>query len=218
MRPIISIHIPKASGSSISAAFAEAVGDGFSTLYTVDPVDPCSPEYIDPVRYQASKLDSIAPAKVVHGHFSPRHFERVKEAHRFAILREPVDNLISIYFYWRSTYKAGIRAHCLYEYAMKNELSLTEFAQLPLLQRLYSSTYFGGVDMETFDMVGRYDERSAYINELSKVSGLLLKADIHENKTETSVERENTLADSRLIARIRGLLSDDIKFYEKYAC
>ncbi|MFU8865990.1 MAG: hypothetical protein ACNA7O_18935 [Rhodobacterales bacterium] len=214
--PVISIHVPKASGSSISLGLSNHFGEGFTTLYNLDPVDPCSAEYIDPIRYNAAKPASIEPFKAIHGHFSPRHFDRIEKARRIAMLREPVDNLISIYFFWRKYFEAGNKGHALYEYAMSQNLTLLEFAQLPNLRFLYSRSYFGNFDMSKFDVIGSYDSRVEYFEKVSELCGCRIDGSIHANKTPTSEERQLLSADSKLMLSLRTLLSDDIRFFEAH--
>jgi hypothetical protein len=46
---IISVHAPKAGGTSISSALSNAFGPEFAMDYSEDPADPRSPRNIDPI-------------------------------------------------------------------------------------------------------------------------------------------------------------------------
>jgi len=133
------------------------------------------------------------------------------------MLREPVENLISIYYYWKSVFDTQYMSHAVFEFARKQRLSLLEVAEIPCMRRLMSSTYFGGYDMGKFDLIGTYDNRTAFIGGVSNLIGVPLSAQIQENITPPSEERDNVLADGKVIGILRRLLQDDIRFYEKCA-
>jgi hypothetical protein len=215
---LISVHFPKASGSSIRLALQKVYGDKLMVQYSFDPVDPGNPEYIDPIGYAKSRPSSLLSCKAVHGHFSPRHFDRIENAKRIVMLREPVDNLISIYFYWQSIFADGFAGgHSLYHYATQNKLSVLETAQLPLMRCLMSRSYFGDFDMGRFDVIGTYDRREHYFQQVMDLTGLEIESSGHHNKTPPSEARGNVLADTRLMAQLRDTLIEDIRFFEKYA-
>ena len=132
------------------------------------------------------------------------------------MLREPVDNLISVYYYWKHLISTGYRAHALFEFVKDQRLSLLETAEIPSLRRLTSGTYFGGYDMRRFDVIGTHDNRAAFINAVSSLIGVPLSADIRENVTPSSEERDNVRADAKVIAKLRDLLQDDIRFFDEY--
>jgi len=133
------------------------------------------------------------------------------------MLREPVENLISIYYFWQHLISIGQGGHALFEHVKNQRLSLLEVAEIPRMRRLMSSSYFGGYDMRRFDVVGTHDNRTAFVEAVSHLIGVPLSADIRVNVTSPSQERENVLADAKLIAKLRNLLQDDIRFYEACA-
>ena len=68
--------------------------------------------------------------------------------------------------------------------------------------------------MGRFDVIGTHNNRTAFVEAVSKLIGVPLSADIRENVTPPSEERDNILADAKVIAKLRDLLQDDIRFYE----
>src|SRR5262249_37714095 len=101
---VISVHFPKAAGSSLHQSFIAAYGNDAVYIDNIDdPADPCSLYNLDPdaCGCKAQKNSSILGARVIHGHFHPSKYEFVKHAKRITFLRHPVDNLISIYYYWK---------------------------------------------------------------------------------------------------------------------
>jgi hypothetical protein len=217
-RPLISVHFPKASGSSfrlaLEAAFGQAAVLG---SYDCDPLDPANPMWIDRERFLRDRPRDLKPFAAVHGHLPIVKYELLPSAYRVVLLREPVDNLISIYYYWKHLISTGYRAHALFEFVKDQRLSLLEVAEMPSMRCLMSSSYFGGYDMGRFDVIGTHDNRIAFVEAVSKLIGVPLSAHIRENVTPRSEERGNVLADSKVIAKLRDLLQDDIRFYEACA-
>ena len=84
------------------------------------------------------------------------------------MLREPVENLISIYYFWKSFFDASFTSHAVFDFVKRQRLSLLEVAEIPCMRRLMSSTYFGGYDMGRFDVIGTYGNRTAFVDAVSK--------------------------------------------------
>lgn len=214
-RPLISVHFPKASGSSFRVALEAAFGQpAVLGSYDCDPLDPANPMWIDRERFLRHRPRDLKSFAAVHGHLPIVKYELLPSAYRVVLLREPVDNLISIYYYWKHLISNGHRAHALFEFVKDQRLSLLEVAEMPSMRRLMSSSYFGGYDMGRFDVIGIHDNRTAFVEAVSKLIGVPLSAHIRENVTPPSEERDNILADAKVMAKLRDLLQDDIRFYE----
>jgi hypothetical protein len=214
-RPLISVHFPKASGSSFRIALERALGrEAVLGSYDCDPIDPANPMWIDPDWFLRRRPRDVKPFAVVHGHIPIVKYGLLPSAHRVVMLREPVENLISIYYYWKSLFATEFTSHAVFEFVKNQRLSLLEMAEIPSLRRLMSRTYFGGYDMGRFDVIGTYDNRIAFVEAVSKLIGVPLAAHIRENVTPPSEERDNILADAKVNATLRNLLQDDIRFYE----
>jgi hypothetical protein len=149
-------------------------------------------------------------ARAVHGHFRPHRYDCFKEAFRLTFLREPVDNLISIYCYWKSCPEHGNHVHSRF---LAEQPSIFEFATYGGLQTLASETYFGGYDMGRFDFIGFHETRAQDLPELASLLGLPLGEDVHENRTSGN-ERQELASNPQIIAHLKTCLSKDINFYE----
>jgi hypothetical protein len=216
-RPLISVHFPKAGGVSFLSALNEAFGaDKVLKTYDCDPVDPSNPWWIHPTWFRHNRPSTVKPYMAVHGHFPIQKYDLVSPAVRVVMLREPVENLISIYYYWKSLFDSPAEGHGIYAFVKKQRLSLLEMAQIPVLRRLMSVTFFGDFDMRRFDVIGAHERRSEFIDEVSKVVGIPLSTAHRENVTPPSEERGNVLSDTIMITKLRYLLQDDIRFYETY--
>jgi hypothetical protein len=217
-RPLISVHFPKASGSAFRLALEAAFGQpAVLGSYDCDPVDPANPMWICPDWFLRNRPRDVKPYTAVHGHLPISKYDLIPSAYRVVMLREPVENLISIYYYWKSVFDIQFTSHAVFEFVRKQRLSLLGVAEIPCMRRLMSNTYFGGYDMAKFDVIGTYDNRTAFIGAVSNLIGVPLSANIRENVTPPSDERDNVLADAKMKARLRHLLEDDIRFYETWS-
>ena len=209
---IISVHAPKAGGTSISSALSNAFGPEFATDYSEDPADPRSPRNIDPDVYFSRRRVLPEGIRCLHGHFHPAQFD-LTGVFLFTLLRHPLENIVSIYFYWKELPSQGQPLH---DYFLSRELSIFEMANLPLLRRLYSQTYFGAFEMSRFDLIGRHDMRDEALGELGSATGVEIDTSLRVNVTSPSAEREALLADAAQMRRLSDILADDIRFYERY--
>jgi hypothetical protein len=127
-------------------------------------------------------------------------------------LRHPVDNLITIYYFW----KTCSEGHCLFNYFRDNQLSVLELASIPSIRYLFSKTYFGGIDMGSFDFIGFTENYSKDLNALSRLLYIPL-VEVKDNINEYP-DYEFTVSaiksDLVLMSKLRDRLIDDIRFYE----
>lgn len=214
--PIISVHTPKAAGSTFLQQLRSAFGESSLLLdYGDDPADLCSRWCIEPDSAHLDPITTIAPYRVVHGHFHPAKYNAIDEAFRVTFLRHPIDNVMSIFRFW-SVHPPGMWDSVLFRYFKENKLSVQRLAMLPAIRFLYSRTYFGSFDMRRFDFIGDYSD---YPRELQRLGGLLgvdfdpklrlnVTPDIHEDNLHLATSDSSDLSD---------ILAEDIIFYERYA-
>lgn len=211
---LFSVHVAKAGGTALRDAFRNAFGEGFLADYADDPANPLSPRNLDPGRHLAARCQAPQEVRCVHGHFHPAKYAIGPDDYLFTLLREPVDNLLSIYFFWKTLPRSASPLHC---YFLDNDLSLTETARLPTLRWLFSRTYFGGFDMARFNLVGRHEARAEALSRLSADIGVTIGRSGRVNETPPSPERDAAAGDTRLRSLLGNILSDDIRFYEAHA-
>jgi hypothetical protein len=211
---IISVHFPKAAGSSLAAAFQSHFGNGFLQVYDSDPLDPLHVRNLAPHLYPLAPSQIPEGTRVIHGHFHLNKYKNIKKAHRITFLREPIENLISIYYYWKNL---DTKAHAVYQLFKETSPDIFEFAEFAGLKRLMSQVYFGDVAMDAFNFVGFYDRRAGDLARLSNQLGISLDSQIHANRT-SDVERESRdaiMSDRKAIERLRRSLADDCAFYDR---
>lgn len=214
---IISVHFPKAGGTSLKKSLINAFGPEHVYLdYKDDPKDPICQYNLDPERacQRAAILAAQPEIQVIHGHFHPGKYGLVKGARWITFLRHPLDNLFSIYFYWKTI--PGL-AHALYNYFKFQNLTLLDMSRLPVIRYLMSRTYFGGVDMDSFEFIGFQE------NYLADLRSLALRLSIpfdenHENLnvySNYSAEVQAIRSDQRMLEQLSENLAADIDFYER---
>jgi hypothetical protein len=200
MERIVYVHFPKAGGSSLQVQFMKFLGDKVVLDYDHHPHDPAGMETAD---FPDGKT-------LVMGHFRAQRYASAN-AFWMTFLRHPVDNLISIYFFWKVLPETpGLHARFLRE-----QPSILEFAMYPGFKALMSETYFGGFDMNRFDFIGFYENRDSDIPRLAKALNLPLEAAVHENRTRESGERLEVESDLSVQRKLTDLLAEDIAFYER---
>jgi hypothetical protein len=123
-------------------------------------------------------------------------------------LRGPVENLISIYFFWRAYQEPTNAVHAQF---LRECPSILEFAKYPVFSKPMSETYFGGFDMRRFNFIGFHENRDIDISRLAVEIGLPLVPEVHENKTPESAKRREVETDPSVRKRLTDLLSSRLE-------
>jgi hypothetical protein len=208
-KTLISVHFPKAAGTSLLVSLKEALGHHALLLdYDDNPADPACRFHVDPPGFRRERRTSVSQWAAVHGHFHPEKYALVPADTRWLVtlLREPVDNLLSIYRFWRQLPSQG---NAIHDYFLKHDLSPVELAELPMIGRLMTETYFGRWDMARFDLVGDYADYSAYVAALGRLLGVPLRV-----RSENLSPRQEIGPEVR--DRLKQLLAPEIEFYERW--
>ena len=200
----VSVHFPKAGGSSLKVQLESGLGSGLLQDYEHHPLGPHGMEEVDELPPQY---------KMVHGHFRASRYAKLKNRFLFTFLRNPVDNLISIYFFWREFPPTDFYWHLKF---LKEKPTILEFARYAPYQRLMSETYFDGFDMNRFDFIGFHETRRDDYLKLASLIDLPLSGDVHVNKTENGSEERAAITQSnKTMGELADLLGDDLDFYHR---
>jgi hypothetical protein len=221
---LIFVHTPKSGGTSIRAAVTEFFShDLVLADYGDRPNDPVSPMNIDPQgfvdRCRQQNALTLANKAAVIGHFWIAKYEGVSADVRATILREPIGRAISQFFFW----PAQNTNNALHQYVISNHLTFIEFARIPRVNSLYTSIYFRNVDMAQFDFIGTSDRLSQdWTQTLARIGIVPALPRGELNRTidlvaEYDIRRSEILNDHRMMAQLRDLFADDLRFYERYA-
>lgn len=210
---LVSVHFPKAGGTATADLLLRHFGSTLLLDYADDPAEPASRRNLDPHGFAQRRAPIPEGVVAVHGHFHPAKYQALDDAVWVTVLRHPVDTLMSIYWFW-SSYESDSPLH---RYFRAERLDVLQLARLPLLQRLMSSTYFGGVDMSRFSVIGRHEDRQRSLQSIAALLGADLGLDEVRNRTPDQEGLQGMLADGILRRRLQDLLVEDVRFYEKWA-
>ena len=213
---IISVHTPKTAGTTFLQNLFVVFGESNVLLdYGDDPANPSSRWCLDPYSLILDPVTTVAPYKVIHGHFHPSKYNSIEQAFRITFLRHPVDNLISIFRFW-SLSPPEISKSSLFSYFKDNKLSVQRFAMLPAIRFLYSRTYFGGFDMSQFDFIGDYKDYSMELLRLGGILGVDFNPKLRLNVT-SEIQNDNSHLSIGDLGELFKILAEDIAFYERHA-
>jgi hypothetical protein len=221
---LIFVHIPKSGGTSIRAAVTEFFSpDLVLADYGDRPNDPISPMNLDPYGFiercrEQNELTLAGKAAVV-GHFWIAKYEGVAADVRATILRDPITRAISQFFFW----PVQNTNNPLHQYVISNRLTFIQFARIPRVNSLYTSIYFRDIDMAQFDFIGTYERLSQdWIATLDHLGVAPTRTHRELNRTtdlvaEYNAGRSEILNNHRMMAQLRDIFADDLRFYERYA-
>ncbi len=197
------VHFPKAGGTSLHTQLSEKFAGRIVADYDHDPLGG------NEAWTETSLPDHIAG---VYGHLHPARYVRWSNF-LFTMLRDPVENLISIYYFWKDYPSVG---HPVHDRFLSEKPGLVEFATGFPLRNLMSEAYFGGFDMGRFDFIGFHEEREKSFRTLSDAMGVELDGGFHANRTNPAYdgERDEIRSNAALRPLLRDTLRADLTFYE----
>lgn len=201
---LLYIHFPKAGGSSIRSQLMEHFAEKAFADYDHDPIGGN-----DVITKAVPPHDT----ECVFGHLHPGRYADWADR-MFTILREPVENLLSIYFFWLDF---PVSENPIHKKFVTEKPSVLEFAEHYPIRYLMTRHYFRNFDMNRFDFIGFNDLRTESLEKISLLAENELKASVHINKTgeQHRQSRQEIMAHKKVLSDLRSFLKNDIEFYEK---
>lgn len=197
---LISVHFAKSGGTSLWAGLNNLYGDA---IFSDREHDPCnSSQRSNPAR----KLPKSVRA--VHGHIRPDLYPLAPETKLITFLREPGERLLSSYYFWLTLPPCGSPEHDAF---LVDRPDVFEYAEQ--VAGTAVSAYFGGFDMERFDLIGFHDRRVDHLACLSEMLGAYICPGPALNVTPFSRERHEIEKNSAKMRRVREILKLDMEFY-----
>lgn len=212
---LVSVHFPKAAGTSFRTVLQRAFGEDAVLLdYKDNPADPCSRFSLDPDSVSGSVTD-LGAFQVAHGHFHVSKYDRLRDALCVTFLREPIENLFSIYFFWKGLERQG---YCTHDYFLDNRLGILQMARMTVNRWLMTRTFFGGVDMNRFDYIGDHATFTEDLGRLSRLLGRPLDTSVRVNVSDYQpyqAEYDELRSDLKVLAALQDIVAEDLRFYER---
>jgi hypothetical protein len=205
---ILFVHIPKTAGISIYRGIERAYG-----------MDKCIrfAQLTERDKYRAMSDEEVAHYDLLSGHFPFSIFAEkdISQFRAVALVRDPVDRLLSEYFYVR-----GWPEHPMHE--QYSALSLDEFLAYKASDQRKNPQcwYFSEkgtfesareVIRKHFDLVGTYAALEAFWSQLK----LLAKAEFGELPVENTTSSRLPLGevDTRIKQAVEAMVPEDVKLY-----
>ena len=188
MNKIISIHIPKTGGTTFKNLLKNEF-ENIKVLGTRPLFARCSKERINLIDVNNIK------EKVIHGHIIMNQLSYQKTNFYLTWLRDPVERVISHYYYWKN--KPDTNIHPI-EYRIKYEnLSLVDFSNISCMQNIQS--YFIGEDIKLFNFVGLIEYYKESIELLGKKLSIDFQYDSNTRHRVNLNKKEVSQIEKRII-------------------
>lgn len=207
---LISLHIPKTAGTSFRNILKEVYGEKGVVRFDINN------KRVVRLNQEVYTNKNLPAAKVIHGHFAYKDikslFDIPTDIQKITWLRNPVERVISNYFYLESRLKTLLNEE-------QNNLNILSKMQRSLLEyasddinRNRQSGFLSGISLEEFDFVGIQEDFENDLVEISKVLNWeKLPNVLHQNKTPL---KKNTV-DFETKKEIERLNQDDMELYKK---
>jgi hypothetical protein len=158
---------------------------------------------------------AIQPTEsVICGHFPIRKYAHVAAAARAAIIRHPVDRLISHYFWLKAT---ASDENPMWPVIRDNRLTILDVAQMPNMRWFYSEFYFHDASPGDFDLVmfaEHFDEGLARLSELVGQPLHAHRVNVTEGNPALMARARERRNDPQLRSALERVLADDVALYE----
>ncbi len=159
---LVSVHLPKTAGSSF---FAE-LNRHFDNQVVNDVADlplhkPAWQRRANALKHRWFAAPTVDIA-CIHGHFLPYKYAGAENATFITWLRDPIDRLISHYYYWQQTYTPEVAP--LHRRVVEENWTLDDFCLSTEMRNIYSE-FLWRFPLSRFAFVGItecYEEDLAY--------------------------------------------------------
>jgi len=219
---LISVHIPKSGGISFKQVLQDHYGKRLICDYHDLPIQKSFEQRTDEVVRFANKLHwiqrytyRIRKVECIHGHFMPykyMRFDNDRDVRFVTWLRDPVERLISHYYYWKRT---PPMSEPLRKKVIEENWSLEKFCLSPELKNLYN-LYFWNFPLEKFSFIGiteHFEEDALYfMNSFLKSSEHKIIPRMNTNPESKGKYSEKLSPD--FLEEIRHFHAEDYVIYE----
>ncbi len=214
MLKIISIHIPKTAGRSFYQVLKWAYKGKIDYPHNRG-------KYLKDDKFDDSLID-LNREEVIHGHFCFRHVKHLYQRYNPKVivwLRNPVDRVISNYYYNIST---NLQKPWKERAQIRKELTLDEFITRPNRQNTMSN-FLSGINPDDIFFIGITEQFDTDLIRLGKMLNWPKPIpEFARNIGTDSYKNTNILTQygditDKMRRQIRDLNLDDVELYEKIA-
>lgn len=196
---LLSIHFPKTGGSSLIDGLKAHYRDGYYEDWTHIPGHPLHNTRIP--------LTVGKPIRAVHGHVRIESYIGLNPEFVFTFIRDPVDLMISFYFYWQRLEPGDDFEHQRF---LRERPSIIDFARER--SKGYQA-YFAGADLGAFDFIGRFDAYSSDLARLGQIVNIAFPV-VYHNVSPANDERSEILSNQKLVEELRDAMRDEYTIYD----
>jgi hypothetical protein len=199
---IISVHVPKTAGITFGNILKQVYGSEriFLDYPWNDPVDP---------------VELQNDFQAIHGHFPVSKYQDLpSHIKRIAWMRNPIDRLISHYFYWKHL-PISKQSGNLHRYVIENQVSLLDFAKIPAMINHISQWYIN-IDLSEFYFVGIHEFFEEDWTQLSCSLGFPNLQVNHQNSNRSAEYRsfKKSMEYRNILLELIDLNSEDMQLYQ----
>lgn len=150
---LVSLHIPKTAGTYFGTILKRTYGDACALYYGAASERTHPLLRVRPSELTADRFDALAEAgvKIVHGHLRARYVSEFMPdpARYYVILREPIEQTISHYYYQLAIPQESRIGRIIKE----KDLALTDFTSIKEVKN-YQASFLKPFALEDFGFVG----------------------------------------------------------------
>lgn len=209
---LISLHIPKAAGTSFSEFLIAHFKDRLLMDYKHLPehISPLKIRAITGYHYAINAFRRRSKIKCIHGHFLAAKYLSVRRAKFITWMRDPVERLASHYHYWKRIYTP--ESLPLHRRVIEEDWSLERFCLGPEIRNLYS-LFLWRFPLDRFDFIGfteYFEEDFLYFtNRFFGIAPPVPKSNINMDKRGIYVD------DPDLRSKIEAYHARDMDLYRR---
>ena len=217
---IVSLHMPKAGGSSFKYILENHFKKDFIGDYADFPINQSEEERISNAkkfdrqfRWYKKHLYKWNNVKCIHGHFLPYKYSSLTNdphVHFITWLRDPIERLASHYYYWQRAYIKG-SSGAFHQKVVEEKWSFEKFCFSEEMRNLYSQ-FLWNFPIENFSFIGIVENFEADCRYFLK--NYLGNENIEIPKINVNPEAEKYSIDPMLAKELKDLHSLDYKLYE----
>lgn len=199
---LISVHVPKTAGTTFGNLLQQSYGKDRVFL-----------DYPWLESVESSELQQKYQA--IHGHFAASKYRDLPpNIKRITWIRNPIDRLISHYFYWK-TQPISPQAGELHRHVVENQLGLLDFARIPSIENHITQWYID-LDLHSFYFVGIhefFEEDCRYLMSSLGFSHLNIKP-FNPNRNPEYIAFKKSTEYPVMLPELMELNSRDIQIYQ----